>query len=316
MTGREADVELSGGWSTLAGTLRLPEGDGPAPAVLLLPGSGPIDRDSNHRRARIDVTRQLADALAAHGFASLRYDKRGAGASPGDWRRAGLHDNIDDAHTALRFLRAQPGIDARAVFIAGHSEGAVIAAALAKREPKLAGLVLLSPSVRNGQDNLLWQVRTIAPTLPAPVRLLLRTFRVDLAAKVARNHDKLRASTGDVVRLGGARTNAKWFREYLDHDPGEDLAATTVPVLGITGSKDLQVDPADLQRLATVAGGPVDVHEIPDLTHVLRRQPGTPSLRSYKREIREPVDPEVIDIVVRWLGEHLPTGDETGGRHG
>jgi alpha/beta superfamily hydrolase len=73
----------------LNGTLTLPDGGTPAPGVAIASGSGPLDRDSNHRRARFDVARQLAHALAAGGLASLRYDKRGVGESPGDWRTVG-----------------------------------------------------------------------------------------------------------------------------------------------------------------------------------------------------------------------------------
>jgi alpha/beta superfamily hydrolase len=96
----------------LAGTLTLPDRDRPVPAVVIASGSGPLDRDSNHRRARFDVARQLAVALAEAGLASLRYDKRGVGESPGDWRAAGLHDNVDDLGRALATLAARPEVDA------------------------------------------------------------------------------------------------------------------------------------------------------------------------------------------------------------
>ncbi len=97
---RELDLAVPGD-PVLAGTLAVPEGEGPFPAALISSGSGPLDRDSNHRRARFDVGRQLAQALAAGGLASLRFDKRGVGQTPGDWREAGLHDNVDDLGRAL-----------------------------------------------------------------------------------------------------------------------------------------------------------------------------------------------------------------------
>jgi pimeloyl-ACP methyl ester carboxylesterase len=296
---RELQVALAGE-QELAGTLALPDGDGPSPAVLLASGSGPLDRDSNHRRARFDVARQLAAALAAAGLASLRYDKRGVGASPGDWRAAGLYDNVDDLAAARDTLADRPEVDAGRIVVAGHSEGALLAAALAARGAPLAGVVLLSGSATPGADLLRWQARQLAPTLPAPVRGLLRLFRTDLEAKVAANHARIRSTTTDVARIGGVRVNARWTREFLDHDPRTDLTRVTVPVLALTGEKDLQVDPADLDVIAATVPAPVTVLRVPDLSHTLRSQPGPASLRSYREELRRPVDPVVLDTVATW----------------
>jgi pimeloyl-ACP methyl ester carboxylesterase len=284
----------------LNGTLTLPDGGLPAPAVAIASGSGPLDRDSNHRRARFDVARQLAHALAAGGLASLRYDKRGVGESPGDWRTAGLYDNVDDLGRALDALAARPEVDPGRILLAGHSEGAILAAALAARGVPASGVVLLSMSAAPGEELLRWQARTIAPTLPAPVRALLRLFRVDLEKKVAANHERIKATTTDLARIGGAKINARWHREFLAHDPRADLRRITVPVLALTGEKDLQVDPADLETIAATVPGGATIRLVPDLSHTLRRQPGAPSLNAYKKELREPVDPEVLAAVVGW----------------
>jgi uncharacterized protein len=284
----------------LAGTLTLPDSDLPVPAVVIASGSGPLDRDSNHRRARFDVARQLAHALAEGGLASLRYDKRGVGESPGDWRRAGLYDNVDDLGRARDALAARPEVDADRLLAAGHSEGAILAAALAARTPSLVGVVLLSMSATPGEELLRWQARQIAPTLPAPVRALLRLFRTDLEKKVAANHDRVRTTTTDVTRIGGARINARWTREFMAHDPREDLRRIAVPVLAITGGKDLQVDPADLDAVAALVPGDVTTRRFADVTHTLRTQPGPPSLTRYRKELRRPVDADVVAVVVNW----------------
>jgi alpha/beta superfamily hydrolase len=85
---------------------------------------------------RLGVSQQLAHALAAVGVATLRFDKRGVGQSPGDWRAAGLFDNVDDAEAALAWLTRQPDVEGERVFLIGHSEGAVVATALAARQDR------------------------------------------------------------------------------------------------------------------------------------------------------------------------------------
>jgi alpha-beta hydrolase superfamily lysophospholipase len=250
----------------------------------------------------LGVSRQLAEALAARGITSLRYDKRGVGASAGSFLAAGLSDNIADAHAALDALAARPDIDAGRLFAVGHSEGALIATALAAHEGSaLAGVVLLAGTATTGAQVLRWQATQIAPTLPGPVRVLLRLLRTDLVAKATKSHERLRRTTTDVARLGGVRVNAKWFREFLDHDPAADLARLRAPVCAVSGGKDLQVDAGDLDRIAALVPAPVEVHRLPGVTHLLRREAGPATLRTYKKQARRPVDPEVVQIVADWL---------------
>lgn len=302
-------LHLTVGTDTLAGTLLLPPGPGPFPTALLVPGSGPVDRDSSHPRMPLDVTRQIAEALAARGVASFRYDKRGVGESKaaGDWRRFGVHDRVAEATEALAALRRRPETDQSAVFVIGHSEGAISAAALGAADPSLAGVVLLSAAAQPGAKVLVWQSAQVAGSLPKPVRLLLRLLRTDVTTRVRKNHEKLRSTTADIVRMDGVKTNAKWFREYLDLDPRDDLARITSPVLAITGTKDLQVDWHDLEVIARTVAGPVETWAAPDLTHLLRRQPGDASLRAYKTEVKRPVDPELLARMTTWVTDHAHT---------
>ena len=299
---RDVDAVVPG-TPPLAGTLTLPDGEGPFPAVLIASGSGPLDRDSGSRRARFGVGRQLATALAAGGLASYRYDKRGVGATPGDWRTAGLHDNADDLARALTALAARPEVDADRLVLAGHSEGAILATSLAARGVPVRGLVLLAGSATPGAELLRWQAAQIAPTLPRAVRGLLRLLRTDLEEKVVANHRRVMATTTDVARIGGARVNARWHREFLVHDPRADLARVTTPVLALTGGKDLQARADDLAVITAAVAAPVEVVRMPDLTHTLRRQAGPATLRSYREELRRPVEAEVLGTVVRWVRE-------------
>lgn len=284
----------------LAGTLTLPAGPGPHPAVLCLPGSGKIDRESNARHVRMDLGGPLAAALARRGIASLRYDRRGVGATPGDWHAVGFLDNRADAAAALRSLREHPEIHSRAVGVLGHSEGAVHAMWLAAHAQPAAA-VLLAGYARPGDQAVRWQGARFADTLPRPVRPLLPVLR-----RVAtRQLSRLAATTTDTARIGGMRINARWWREQLAYDPGPDLARIPVPVLAITGDKDVQVDPDDLEVIARLVPGGADTHRLPGLTHVLRRTDGRASVFSYRRLLRSPVDDDLLATVTDWLAGRL-----------
>lgn len=302
------EVTVAGRGGPLGATLELPEGEGPFPGVVLVTGSGPLDRDSDHKKIRFGVSRELADALRDAGVASLRFDKRGVGTTDLDWRTVGLVDNADDVAAAVEALRSRPEVRDDAVLVVGHSEGAILACMVAARGVPLAGVGLLAGAARTGREVLRWQTQALLPTLPAPVRLLLRLLRVDAAAKVSKNHDKLERTTTDVARLGGAKVNARWFREFLRHDVAADLSRIDVPVLAVTGSKDLQTPPEDVARIAELVGERAEVHLLTDVTHSLRRQGGTPSIKLYKQEVRRPVDPEVVGLVVDWALRVTSTG--------
>ncbi|MCW2879421.1 MAG: acyl-CoA thioester hydrolase [Sphaerisporangium sp.] len=284
----------------LVATLTLPAGPGPHPAVLLLHGSRRLDRDADTGRLRMELGPPLAAALAKDGIATLRYDRRGVGATSGDWRATGFADNRHDAAAALRALAGRPDIRADAIGVVGHSEGAVHAMSLGAH-PEVGAVVLLAGFARLGEDALRWQAGMIARDLPAPVRPLLPALRALAARQLAR----IKTTSTDVARVAGMPVNARWMREMLNHDPRPDLANIQVPVLAITGGKDIQVDPADLDEIRRLVPGEVEVHRIPDLTHLLRRDPGRPSVRSYPRLLRQPVDTDLLTQVAGWLAHRL-----------
>lgn len=278
----------------LAGTLTVPAGPGPYPAVLCLPGSGKVDRDSNAGRVRMDLGAPLAAALAQAGVASFRYDRRGVGATPGDWHSVGFLDNRADAAAALRALRAHPEIST--VGVLGHSEGAVHAMWLAAHAGS-AATVLLAGYARPGEQAVRWQGARLAESIP---RFLLPLLRRIAARQLA----TLSTTTTDTARIGGMKINARWWREQLAHDPRADLAQVRTPLLAITGEKDTQVAPEDLAVIARLVPT-AETHRVPGLTHVLRRTDGSGSVLSYRRLLRDPVDTDLLTGVARWLATHL-----------
>jgi uncharacterized protein len=213
----------------LAGTLELPDADRPAPAALLLVGSGEVDRDSDHPKLALGVTRELAAALAQAGIASLRYDKRGVGASGGDFLTTTFDDARQDAVDALAALRGHPAVDPARVLVIGHSEGAVHATSLAAADASLAGLGILAGPAVTGETTMRWQAAKIVPTLPALARALMRVLRQTPDRAQAKLFTKVRATDEAVLRVQGQRLNAGWLRGFLDHDPSADLARLPCP---------------------------------------------------------------------------------------
>jgi hypothetical protein len=280
----------------LVGTLARPDRDGPFPAALLVNGSGPLDRDSNMPGQKLDAAAALAEALAARGVASFRFDKRGVGESGGEYLSTSFDRETDDAASALRALRDAEHVHPERMTIVGHSVGATVGIRLAARDPWLAGVVLLAAACSYGAEVMRVQSDRIAASLRGLQRLGAKRF----LRRQAEIRDALLASDGDVLDLEGGLP-AKWFREYMAYDPADDLRAITSPVLAITGSKDLQVDPDDVERIGLLVSGPFTGSTPADLTHLLRAQDGRPTLSAYGSLLRRPVDGYLLETVSAWV---------------
>ena len=309
----ESTISILSGTLTLKGTLDV-SGPTPGPAALLISGSGPIDRDSNAKRLPINVMSQIAAHLSTNGVTSLRYDKRGVGESDGDYVSTGLHDNVDDARAAIEALRARPEVDPDRVVVIGHSEGALIASALAVDE-QLAGVALLSGAANNGKDVLRWQARQVAPTLPKPVKWLMKLLRQDLVRSQTKRLEQIESSTKDVIRIQFVKLNAKWFREFMSFEPTQALGRAAVPVLAITGTKDIQVDPADVALMEHAVPTSFTGHLVEDVTHLLRAESGPASVRTYKKQARRPLDQRVTELLTEWVTTHTQTKNGATDRH-
>jgi pimeloyl-ACP methyl ester carboxylesterase len=300
-------ISIPSGDLALEGTLNV-SGTLPGPAALLISGSGPVDRNSNAKRLPADVMGQIAKSLAAGGFTSLRYDKRGVGQSEGDYLSTGFNDNVSDAGAALTALRARPEVDAERVVVVGHSEGALIASALAADE-QLAGVALLAGAATNGKDVLRWQGRQVAATLPRPVASLMKLLRQDLVRTQTKRLDRIESSTDDVIRIQFVKLNAKWFREFMTFEPANALGRAAAPVLAITGTKDIQVNPADVALIERAVPTPFTGHLVDDVTHLLRTEPGPASVRTYNEQARRPLDQRVTELLVNWVASQTHTNN-------
>jgi uncharacterized protein len=301
----EEDIKFHSGATRLAGTLKLPATHGEFPGVVLVSGSGQVDRNENAKKLPIDALEQIAKHLAEHGIATLRYDKRGVGASEGEFWETGFYDNVADAKAAIHYMRAHEYIQTHQVFVLGHSEGAVIASRLAATDQELAGAILLAGTAQSGEDVLLWQSRQVIKGMHGLNGFLIHALHLDVQKAQRKQLDKIKKTSRDWVRFQLiAKLNAKWYREFMAYNPAEDMPKISIPILAITGSKDIQVNPADLEKMSTLINSEFESHEIPDLTHMLRTDPNEPTLSAYRELVQHPVDAQVLDIITNWLQRH------------
>jgi hypothetical protein len=317
---REEDVAFDDGAARvkLAGTLTLPPGPGPFPAVVLIAGSGPNTRDEpilGHKPFLV-----LADWLTRHGIAVLRYDKRGVGASGGDYAKATTLDFAADAEAAAAYLRGRKEIDPRRVGLIGHSEGGLIAPIVAAKDPKIAFIVMMAGPGVDGLDILMEQGRLITKAMgltdaQAEKGAALRKTMFDIvrsekdpqvaAARLKAAADawaKANDASPQAVELQANLVNTDWFRFFYDYDPAVTLRQLRCPVLALIGSKDLQV-PAD-QNLpairAALAHDPgADVEELPNLNHLFQTaRTGSPGEYA---QIEETIAPLALDTITSWI---------------
>jgi pimeloyl-ACP methyl ester carboxylesterase len=295
------EVTFYSGGCAIAGTFT--EAADPVAAALLITGGGKSDRNSDARlpggqMLRIGVDKAVAGALAGARVCALRYDKRGVGASGGEYLRAGMDDQRADARAALGWLAARAG--GLPLLAIGHSEGAWYAAELAA-DHAVAGAVLLAGGARPAEEILSWQNEMVAARLPATARLILKITRTDIIRSQRKRVARIKASTGDVIRIQGFRMNARWWRDFLAYDPRPALARIAVPVLAITGGQDVQVPPQDVAEIGRLAQGPFEGHVTGNLSHLFRPDPASAGLRAYRRAVREPVDAEVLKLITSWI---------------
>jgi hypothetical protein len=307
------EVSFAGGsGQVMAGTLSQPNGAGPFPAVVMIAGSGPQNRDENVEGHKIFLV--IADRLNRAGIAVLRYDKRGIGASKGSYATATSADFAADAEAAVAWLRGQPGIGR--IGLIGHSEGAEIAPVVADKDPRVAFVVLLSAPGLDGEQTILTQQRAIllaSGAAPAEVEAKGELERRLLdAVRAAPNEataaaEKLLTGAGLTPEAASAQAGSlasPWYRQFLDDDPIPALRALRQPALVIAGSKDLQVLP-DLNlppiRAALANNKDARIIELPGLNHLL--QPATTGAPSEYGTITTTVAPAALDLITGWVVE-------------
>jgi pimeloyl-ACP methyl ester carboxylesterase len=328
---RSEELKFQGGAPgvELAATLFIPAGKGPFPAVVLVTGSGPQDRDETilgHRPFLV-----IADHLARNGIAVLRYDDRGVASSTGDFGSATTLDFAADAMAALDYLAARPETDPRRVGIVGHSEGGLIAPLVASKDPKARFIVLLSGPAMRGSDLLLLQTAAIARASGLPAEAIAGTQAINaklyaiasgpgdqakIAAELKRTYlewvdaePSLKPAERDEARKGAdsavASLVAPWTRCFLSLDPAPALASLSIPVLALGGTKDLQVPEEEnfraFARIFADSGRSslLTLRKLDGLNHLF--QHATMGLPNEYGLIEETFAPEALGAMTEWI---------------
>lgn len=293
----EADFSVPQARGALPGTLALPKGKGPFPAVLLVHGSGPQDRDETigGNRPFLDIAR----GLAAQGIAVLRYDKR-THARPQDFRNDHFtvdDETTDDAVAALTALAADPRIARTRIFVLGHSQGGMLAPRIASRWPQARGAILWAAPARTLLELLPEQNRYLLAldgSISAPEQAFLDKLDAQIAA--ARSDTPAPASE---LPLGVPQT---FWKSIEAVNARADALALHKPLLMLHGGRDFQVPDADwtLWKQALAKRTDVQWQVYPALNHIGIAGSGPSSLKEYAQPGH--VDTQLIDDVARWVG--------------
>jgi len=296
----ETLVSIEGPSGVLKGTLSSPDGASKAPIAIIIPGSGPTDRDGNNP---LGVTgapyRLLAEALLAKGVSTIRFDKRGmfgSNAAPANADDVRMRDYAADVQ-AWR-SEAQKRTSARCAWLIGHSEGSLIALITAQQPEGICGLILVAGVGRKMGDFL----RELLQANPANRPLLPQALAAISELEAGRHVD----DAGMHPALAGMfRSSVQGFLiDQMSYDPADLLSRYAGPVLVLQGTTDLQVSMQHAQRLAGARAN-VTMVALEGVNHVLKIAPAEPAanLATYGNPAL-PIAPSLVEAIMSFLARH------------
>jgi dienelactone hydrolase len=333
MAFREVEVSFNNEESgvTLSGTLSLPQEDGKLPAVVLFPGSGAVDRDST--LGEYKVFKIIANYLARKGIAVLRFDKRGVGKSTGEFATVTEEDLVQDGCVAIEYLQSRSEINPKHIGLLGHSEGGLIATMLASRSESVKFIVIMAGPILPGKENasliftlLVNEDKEKTQNLDEDKMVFDRFFTlvsqetlsqtkrkecIEIAKKMfPRINDKTKAVLGFTQLTPETFVSIfsiPWLRELLHSSPESILRKLKCPILGIYGSKDVQVPPQNGEALKKILekSGHINytVKEIVNANHLFQySKTGYPS--EYLTNPQTMI-PEVLALLSGWISNKI-----------
>ncbi len=297
----EDPITVTFGRFSLPGTLSTPNGDGPFPVVVLVHGSGPHDPDETIGPNK--PFKDLAWGLASNGVAVLRYMKRTARygmKSADDPDTFTVNDEIvNDARAAVELAAKQPKIDAKRIYVLGHSEGGYVAPRIADGDAQIAGIILLAGSERPLEKLVLEQIHYLAgfPGV-APEEAQKQIAMAEQSAKAAENPDLKKT---DKVSFLGADMPASYFLDLRGYDPAATAAKLSIRILVLQGGRDYQVTSEDFDAWKKALDGHANAtfKLYPDLNHIFQTGAGKAVPAEYDKVGH--VAPEAVADIADWV---------------
>jgi fermentation-respiration switch protein FrsA (DUF1100 family) len=312
---------------TLAGTLTLPEGNGPFPAAIMITGSGGQNRDEELMGHKPFLV--IADYLTRNGIAVLRLDDRGIGKSTGDMKNGTTADYATDSRAAFKYLQKNSKINPAKIGLIGHSEGAIIAAMMASEMPAVSFIVMLGGPAMPGEQVLLTQAVEISRAsgenekdIQEGIECNEKIYKIlkkekdnesaqeeilDTYKKCYLDSGKSPDSLNDALTMLKARmplSAYNWLRYFILTDPADFLVKVKCPVLAMNGEKDLQVSAKEnlppMEKALKKAKNPdYTLKEMPGLNHLFQHtQTGSPTEYG---QIEETFAPEALKLMGDWI---------------
>lgn len=305
----DESVTIPAAGFNLAGTLTKPRqaAAGPAPAVVLLGGSGVDDRDGY--AAGIPVLGQIAGALADAGYLTVRYDKRGTGQSGGRAESVTLSDYAEDARVVVKWLADRRDVDQKRIVVIGHSEGAWVGLLAASRDRRIAAVVSLAAPSKSGAEVVLEQQEMELTRLN-----LSPGERAEKIALQKRIQAAVLSGTGweGVPAEMRRQADTPIFQSLLAFDPLDVVSKVRQPMLFVHGALDRQVPVSHLDTLAGTArtkskSKVVEAVSVRGTNHLL--VPATTGeVSEYGSLTDRMVSRDVTSAISGWLGKTLPAG--------
>lgn len=275
------------------------------PAVVLVPGTGPVDRDETV--SGVPIFRQLAWALADRGFVVARYDKRGYGQSGGRAESATLEDYAEDVRNMVRHLQRRDDVDRDRIVAVGYGEGGWIGLLAARRENRIKGLALLATPGSSGRTFVLEQQRNELRRIGSTGDE--RRERIDLQTRINRAVLGEGEWNGipDAVRR---QADTPMFRSFLAFNPTAEMRRVRQPLLLIQGSEDQLVPPHHAERLERMARrrdrreSTVELVTLDGVNHLLL--PAADAEAENPAAGSREITPRVAELLIDWIERTLP----------